>query len=390
VIRPLRLAALGVAIVVLAAACGGSSLDLSAVAETQTPPTSGPTASQPASTLSPPTTQSTTTTTTEAPPTTTVVPSTTAAESVLDLQFPTLIMVDGNTVRSVGPGDDGVMASYIEMVADAPVAVAYMASDFTVIVEEHPESTDAFGSGRIVHYLQDGTREVIPGVDRLFGVEVINGEESVIVAQDNSASLDSGDLVAIGLETGTVVTFGLAWAPEYGVGSVEWSDVGTAVVSAWSDLTELVTYVDEAGGVVNLASPTDGLAYASPPLVQAAAISPDGRIVVWAEGPDQAFDDATGDFTLVGDSWVVKGMNLDTGAIEFAMPISFEGVDPRDSAIDSIRYSPTHLVVNRLQFIGDNAVYMAPVVIDMTGAEPAVVAFDVFGNSTLFPALAAS
>jgi len=386
VIRLLKLTALGTTLVVFAAACGSGSLDLSAVADTQnSPPSSSTTTVQPASTVPPTTTVSATTTSTEAVQATTTAPSTTEPPAALDLQLPTLIMVEGNTVRSVGPDDDGSMASYVELVADAPVAVAYMAGDFTVVVEEHPDPADPFGSGRIVHYLQDGTREVIPGVDRLFGVEVVNGEESVIAAQDNSLSFSSGDLVAIGLETGTVVTFGLAWAPEYGVGSVEWSDFGTAVVSAWSDLTESVTYVDEAGANLILPSPTDDLAYASAPLVQAAAISPDGRMVVWAEGPDQAYDDASGEFVMVGDKWVVKGMNLDTGAVEFAMPINFEGVDPSNSVIDAIRYSPTHLVVNRLQYIGDTVAYMAPVIIDMTGAEPATVAFEPVGNSTLFP-----
>jgi len=296
--------------------------------------------------------------------------------------LPTLLMTDGNTVRSVGPDDSGVSTSVVEVVTDSPARVAYVAGDFTVVTEEHPAASGIFGPGEVVHYRQDGTREVIPNAQTLYGIEIIGGEESAIVAQQHSVTMDSGDLVAVGLDTGTIVVLGQAWGPEYGVGSVEWSDTGIAVISAWSDQTESVTYIDDTGAYVTRVSPTDGLAYASAPLVQAAAMSPDAQFVVWAEGPDYQADPATGDSVLVGDFWVVKGMNLDTGSIEFAMPIDFAGVDPASSSIDSIHWTGTFLVVNRTQSVGDNLVNLAPVLIDMTGAEPAIVPFTPAGNAT--------
>ncbi len=384
--RYLKFSTLIAVLALVASACGGSSLDLANIADgstTSAPPT---TVSASATSVAPTTTAAWTTTTVAAVESTTTAPTTTSAAPVVpDLQIPTLVLADGNTVRSVGPGPDGTMISYVEVVTDNQVSRAFLMSDFTAVTEEHFVG-DPFGAGEVVLYRQDGSREVIPGVDRLFGVEMINGEESVIAAEDSFAMPETGDILAIGLETLTVVHLGLAWAPEYGAGTVEWSNFGTAVVSGWSDLTETVSYVDSFGAEVILPSPTDDLAYASPPMVQAAALSPDGKTVVWAEGPDQGYDDATGDFMLVGDSWVVKGMDLATGRVEFAMPIDFTGVAPTDSVIPSIRYSPTHLVVNRMQITGGNAINLAPVMIDITGAEPATVPFDVVGNASLFPA----
>ncbi len=370
--------------VMIVAACGETSSGVvsGATSTTATPPTTADPAPVIVSTTTAPATESTTT----APvivSTTALAPDSTVAPLVPDLELPKLVMVDGDTVRSVGPDDNGTMVSDVELVADAPVRVAFMASDLTVITEEHPDPT---GSGRVVRYGPDGTREAIPGIDRLFGLEVINGEESMIAAQDRPTVTGSGDIVAIGIKTGTVVSLGTAWGPAYGVGSVEWSDFGTAVVSAEFDLTELVSYIDDTGREVIQRSPTDDLPYGEPPLVKAAALSPDGSLVVWAEGPDQVHDDSTGEFTLLGDSWVVKGMNLDTGRVEFAMPIDFAEVDPHDSAVDSIRFAPTFLVVNRTRVVGDGVINLAPVMIDMTGAEPATVPFDEVGNATLFPA----
>ncbi len=385
--RHLVVSVLVASLALVASACGGSSLDLADIADgstTSTPATTVP-VSESTSSVAPATTVvSTTSTTTTVEPATSAPPSTTVAPIAPDLQIPTLVLADGNTVRSVGPDPDGTMVSYVEVITENQVSKAFLLSDFTAVTEEHLAG-DPFGGGEVVHYWQDGTREVIPRVDRLFGIEVVNGEESVIVAEGDFPMPDGGDILAIGMETFAVVNLGAAWGPEFGVGTVEWSNFGTAVVSAWTDLTESVTYIDEIGAPVTMPSPTDDLAYASPPLVQAAALSPDGNTVVWAEGPDQAYDDATGDFVLVGDSWVVKGMNLSTGVVEFAMPIDFTGVAPAESMIPSIRFSPTHLVVNRIQFVGSNVVNLAPVLIDITGAEPATVPFDVVGNASLFP-----
>ena len=257
-----------------------------------------------------------------------------------------------------------------------------MAGDSTVVAEEHPGASGIFGPGEVVHYLQDGTREVIPNAETLYGIEMIDGEESAIVAQQHSVTMDSGDLAAVGLDTGNIVVLGPAWGPEYGVGSVEWSDTGMAVISAWSDLTETVTYIDSAGAYITRVSPTDGLAYASPPLVQAAALSPDGSRVVWAEGPEFQENPDTGVTELVGDTWVVKGMDINTGTVEFAMPVAFPGVELVDSSIDSIHWTGDFLVVNRTQSVGDNLVNLAPTMIDMTGAEPAIVPFAPTGNAT--------
>jgi len=362
----------------VAGACGGSGPSVIAAATSTTAvPTTAPT-SVTSSTAAPTTAAPTTSPTTVAP--TTVAPPTTVAAPP-DL-LPTLLITDGNTVRSVGPDGTGGLSSYVELVTDSPARVAHMAGDFTVVAEEHPAPSGMFGPGEVVHYLQDGTREVLPNAQTLYGIEMIGGEESAIVAQEHSVTMDSGDLVAVGLDTGTVVFLGQAWGPEYGVGTVEWSDTGIAVLSAWTDLTESVTYIDSTGGYVTRVSPTDGLAYAQAPLVQAAALSPDAQTVVWAEGPEYQTDPDTGDSVLVGDFWVVKGMNLDSGAIEFAMPIDFVGVDPANSSIDSIHWGGTFLIVNRTQSIGDNQVNLAPTLIDMTGAEPAIVPFDPAGNAT--------
>ncbi len=362
---------------IVAGACGGSGPSVIAAATSTTAvPTTAPasvTSSTAALTTAAPTTAAPTTVapTTIAPPTTVETPP--------DLVLPTLLLTDGNTVRSVGPDDTGGLSSYVELVTDSPARVAYMTGDFTVVAEEYPAPS---GPGEVVHYLQDGTREVIPNAKTLYGIEIIGGEESAIVAQEHSVTMDSGDLVAVGLDTGTIVFLGQAWGPEFGVGAVEWSDTGIAVISAWTDLTESVTYIDNTGGYVTRVSPTDGLAYAQAPLVQAAALSPDAQTVVWAEGPEYQVDPATGDSVLVGDFWVVKGMNLDSGAIEFAMPIDFTGVDPANSSIDSIHWAGTFLIVNRTQFIGDSQVNLAPTLIDMTGAEPAIVPFGPAGNAT--------
>jgi len=302
-----------------------------------------------------------------------------------DLQIPALLLTDGNTVRRVGPDGSGAIVSRVELVTEFPARVAFLAADLTVFTEENSGPSGKVGSGVVAHYLADGARELVPNAQALYGVEVIGGEESVIVAQEHSVTMDSGDLVAVGVETGTIVTLGSAWAPEYGVGNVEWSDTGIAVISAWADLTESVTYIDSAGSSVTRPSPTDGLAYASAPLVQAAALSPDGNTVAWAEGPDSTYDAATGLSVLVGDTWVVKGMDLGSGAVEFAMPIDFSGVDPLDSSIGSIHWAGTHLVVNRSQVVGSGTVNLPPVLIDMTGAEPAIVPFTHSGTATPTP-----
>jgi len=323
--------------------------------------------------------------TTVAPHTT--VPATTAAPTTAappspDLVLPTLLLTDGDTVRSVGPDDNGISTAFVELVAYSPARVAYVAGDFSVVTEEHPASSGVFGPGEVFHYLQDGTREVIPNAQTLYGIQVIDGEESAIVAQQHSVTMDSGDLVAVGLDTGNIVVLGQAWGPDFTVGSVEWSDTGMAVISAWTSVSESVTYIDSTGGRVTRPSPTIGLANASAPLVQAAALSPEGDTVVWAEGPKYQTDPDTGESVLVGDFWVVKGMNLDTGTVEFAMPIDFAGVDPANSSIDSIHWTGTYLVVNRTESAGDNLINLAPVLIDMTGAEPAIVAFTPTGNAT--------
>ncbi len=301
-------------------------------------------------------------------------------------------MADGNTVRSVGPSASGRIVASVEQLTDGPVWVAFVADDLTVISQENAvksqenaASDELFTPAHIVRYHHDGTREQIAGVSTLFGLAVISGEQSIIAAETFDISKESGDILAIGLDTGAVTHLGWAWGPEYGVGAIEWSSQGMAVVSGWADQTESVIYIDTSGNQLTRPGPTDNLAYASPPAVVSAALSPDGNQVVWAEGPDWGFDEASGEFMLMGDPWVVKGMDLATGLVIFALPIEFAGVGFGDSWIDSIRYSDTHLVVNRTQTFGEESVVMAPVIIDMTGAEPAVVPFDVVGNATLFP-----
>ncbi len=370
----------------LATACGGSSNVFSGI-------------EIPSSTTGPESTSSTLTTTTQAtlestttlqpptPTTTTLEPTTTTTEAPVGphLGFPSLVMADGNTIRSVGPSANGRIVTSVEQVAAGPVRVAYVADDLTVISQENLATDEPFTPAHIARYHHDGTREVIAGVSSLFGLAVISGEQSIIAAEAFDPSMESGDILAIGLDTGTITRLGWAWGPEYGVGAVEWSSQGMAVVSGWADQTESVIYIDTTGNQLTRPSPTDNLAYASPPSVVSAALSPDGSQVVWAEGPDLGYDEASGEFVLMGDPWVVKGMDLTTGQVVFALPIEFAGVEFGDSWIDSIRYSDTHLVVNRMQSFGDESVVMAPAMIDMTGAEPAVVPFDVVGNATLLP-----
>lgn len=122
---------------------------------------------------------------------------------------------------------------------------------------------------------------------RLHDIITGDGTTSVLATRDlDVEEIESeGRLVLLDLDSGAETEVATARQPEY---EMAWASVATDLIAinAYADLSEQIAFFDLAGEAVALASPTDDLDYAAPPLVVAADLTNDGTRLVWAEGPE--------------------------------------------------------------------------------------------------------
>lgn len=122
---------------------------------------------------------------------------------------------------------------------------------------------------------------------RLHDVATVGDARSVLATRDLDVegAESEGRLVLVDLDSGEETEVAGARAPEY---EVSWASVtdDLIAITAYADLTERIAFFDRTGAEVALASPTDDLAYAAPPLVVAADLTNDGARLAWAEGPE--------------------------------------------------------------------------------------------------------
>lgn len=214
-------------------------------------------------------------------------------------------------------GDEPEPSALPPVLSAGPDGVQVLADgEVTTFVDEAVDVAHDVGDGRVatdvgarIRVVSPDGRQLdvrVPGGERADEVDLLDafvsaGRPLVVVATvafpDDEEP--SGDLLLINLESGLSTRLGDSLAPEYGVG---WADHGGGLVAvtAFADLTESVSFVSESGDpVLDARSPTDDLPYNAPPLVIAAALSPDGERLAWLEGPD--FDGASD--RTVGEGW---------------------------------------------------------------------------------------
>ena len=185
------------------------------------------------------------------------------------------------------------------------------------------------------------------------------------------------DAVLFDVDGRPPIAFGTAYAPEYGVGSIDVVD-GVAVVSAFADLTELVTYTDIEGNPITLPSPTDDLPYGEAPFVLLASFSPDGSEVAWIEGPEHYFDVDAGTETWHGE-WRIRSFDVQTGEERLSWPFGFPNEDPFAQVITGLAHAGDRLYVSRAQ-VHDGLLFdIEMLVLDLMTEEPELREFPVFG-----------
>lgn len=325
------------------------------------------------------------------PPSSTVVTPTvptTTTEAVrwpVDLgqtSLPDVVIADGTVVTHVRSHDGVELRRNTVADTSHPVTHVHQASDGDVFVRE-VETIGEEATASFVRYDFDAGRQELD-VEWIYDVAVVDGVESVIVGIPSVDGGLFGGVEARSIDDGSVVAqLGLAAEAEFGVTDFHWSEAaGFGVASAWADLTEWVGFVDAEGDAVELPSPTLDLAYAEPPYVTGATISPDGSTLYWAEGPDWGFDPDTNESGPIASAWVLRGADLRTGASTLTWPLSEPVLDSTVLDVHSIVAFDEFILVNRTTLRGTESVPLAPLVLDLSREEPELYEYPLIGIAT--------
>lgn len=287
-----------------------------------------------------------------------------------DGELPALLVADGTALRRYELRDDDTVF-VVEMGETRwPATALQQAGDGTVFTEE-PDG--------VVRYGVDGSRSVVEGASALYDLATIAGVESVVVASGGVDGFSFPGVVALAVDDLRQVTdLGLGAEAEFGVTEFDWNEAaGLGVASAWADLTEWIGFVDAAGDPVDLPSPTDDLVYAAPPFVTSAAISLDGRLLYWAEGPDWEHD------RIVPAPWVLRAADLqtgqDVGSWVLTEPVTADDGDPY---VGSVVDLGGRVLVNRTVSTASGNVALPPLILDLAGPEPDLYEFPAVGVAT--------
>ena len=271
------------------------------------------------------------------------------ADPTADPVLPRVVLgpLDGLLIRAARLAGDGSLV--VELIDDVPIG-----EPITVhkIVQFGPD-------GSIIDLVEDAI---------LYDVAVFGGVEQALVGEVWDGDIEEeANLVAVPLDGRPPVAFGTAFAPEYGVDSIDVVDE-LAVVSAFADLTELVTYTDAEGTDIILPSPTDDLPYGGEPFVHLAVFSPDGSEVAWIEGPEN-YPDESGVATWFGD-WRVRSIDLLTGEERLSWPFDFPTDDPFGQVVTGLVHAGDRLVISR-GVVHDALLFdIELLVLDLTTEEP--------------------
>lgn len=336
---------------------------------------------------------STSTTATTSTTTTATIPTTTTTQPIDDdptgppERMPDLLVAQGVEVwrHELRPDDTMFVRFIVE--TDRPAAALHQAADGTIFTREFRTEADETVTFEHVRY-RDGGRTVLDGVANVYDVAVFDGVDVVIVERRGAGEFPTGSVVALAVDDlREVADLGPSADVEFGVTDFAWSEPAElGVYSAWADLTEWIGFRDRAGGEVELPSPTDELAYNSPPYVTAATISQDGRTLYWAEGPDWGFDAATGESGPIAAPWVLRGADLETGEERLYWPLSEPVVDSAELSVHSLDDIGGRILVNRTRLDGTTPVALAPLVLDLTTEEPDLFEYPATGIAALAPA----
>lgn len=228
------------------------------------------------------------TTTTSTAPTTTVPTSTTTTTpptTVVPAEVPAFVVATPESVDLVAGG----RVEPYGTVDGAELVFAFGGDDAeTAVVQTRLDGGTTRGlPPREIRFV-DGSEERVLDLGtspELHDVAVIDGARMALATRDEGGVEREARLVLVDLDTGEQTELANARAPAYGV---SWASVGgdLIVTSASADLTERVEFIDLTGAKVDLASPTDDLAYAAPPLVVGADLTADDSRLAWAEGPE--------------------------------------------------------------------------------------------------------
>ncbi|MCP3856181.1 MAG: hypothetical protein GY698_15815 [Actinomycetia bacterium] len=307
----------------VAAACSaedGSGVSTeSAPITASTLPSTPPSSPNPTTTTSMPATTSTTaatTTTTGDPSTSTTVPQ----YSWDTLVLPPFLLAGDGLVSRVADGGVEVLTG-----VDGTAARAFATSTGVVLVDEIIELDFPQVHQYLVHGDGDTDWMLPDDPGHLLDLVEIGGIPHIVyVAGDESP--DAGLFFLRDLLSGADVGLGTAYEGEYGVYA---ASVGGRLIaiSAVADLTEVILFHGTDGEPVERPSPTDDLAYHSPPFVGPAELSPDGSLLAYIEQPDPSPESpglATGDTTLII-------LEMETGAEDLRLPIGeVDGIEALD------------------------------------------------------------
>ena len=344
-----------------------------------TPPSSTTTATTTTTKTTTTATTTTTTTTTTAPPV--IESDVDAVYSPVSVPAGSLVVHDRSSVYVVDLTLDPIEPQIVLGPLDGLVIlVARMATDGSLVVEviEDVPIGQAARVDKIVQFGPNGSIIDLIEDSVLFDVAPFGGVEQALVGEFWDGNIDDGaSLVAVPLDGRPPVAFGTAFAPEYGVGSIDVVH-GVAVVSAFADLTELVTFTDADGSDISRPSPTDGLAYGEAPFVVDATFSPDGSQVAWIEGPEHYVGGESDEPTWHGE-WRIRSFDAASGEEVISWPFEFPNPDPFTQVINGLAHTGDRLVISRGQVHDGPVLDLELLILDLTGEEPELYEVPVFG-----------
>ena len=292
-----------------------------------------------------------------------------------------LLIHDRQSVFVVDPtGEPVAPAEIYGDLVDHVILSVRLASDTSLVVEitDEVELGDPPSGHNIQQHWSDGSGLRLIDDAVLFDVAVFGGVESALVGEAwDGTAFEEGQLLAVPLDGRPPIAFGTAFAPEYGVGSIDVVD-GVAVVSAFADLTELVSYTDIEGNEITLPSPTDDLPYGEAPFVHLATFSPDGSELAWIEGPEHYLDVEAGTESWHGE-WRIRSLDISTGDERLSWPFGFPNEDPFAQVVTGFVHAGDRLYVSRAQ-VHDGLLFdIEMLMLDLATEEPELVELPVFG-----------
>lgn len=248
----------------------------------------------------------------------------------------------------------------LPMELPAPPIIAARSPDGTTWVQV-TETGGELGFGQVLRVARDGTVTAVvdSASSRLFDAGQAGGRDAALVAdyavgdQDD----DSWGATYLAYADGELVDLGPAGGPEYGIAAMSLGN-DTIAETAWADLTEIFTFRDLSGAVVDdFYNPADGATYNDVPLWLWPALSDvvssaDPVLLSWTEGPDYAAGMDWNAPVLTGN-WTVNVADALAGTpfyrVELPIPetlslyqASFDGrfwvgsVGPRTNALDAM------------------------------------------------------